>query len=271
MKDSDCVNFLQWALPRLHLNWRGFRKVRRQVCKRVRRRMRELDLHSPRGYRRYLDKHVDEWTVLDRLCRITISRFYRDRTVFDFLAGVVLPDLANTAGTRGQTFVSAWSAGCGSGEEPYSLNLVWIFEVQSRFRDVHLRIVATDSDPEVLRRASVGCYAGSSLRELPVRWRDAAFSEWNGRYCLSPSYQQAVTFVEHDIRRGNSNGPFHLVLCRNLAFTYFDADRQRKLAHQLASAVVPAGALVLGAHERLPEDANQFTAWSDAHRIYRRR
>ena len=94
MKDADCVALLQWALPRLRMRWAGFRKVRGQVCKRIRRRMGALGIDSVSAYRQYLERHDSEWDELDALCRISISRFYRDRGVFTFLQDTVLPELA---------------------------------------------------------------------------------------------------------------------------------------------------------------------------------
>jgi len=97
LSDSDCVAFLQWALPRLRMRWPGFRKVRKQVCKRIRRRIAALELSGIAAYRQWLEDHPGEWEVLDGMCRITISRFYRDRGVFDALAGEILPGLARRA------------------------------------------------------------------------------------------------------------------------------------------------------------------------------
>ena len=111
MNDRDCVDLLQWALPRLRLRWAGFRKVRRQVCRRIRRRLRELDLTVMGAYRTYLEAHPEEWSHLDRLCRISISRFYRDRGVFDRLAEEVIPRLVETVLRRGQRELGCWSAG----------------------------------------------------------------------------------------------------------------------------------------------------------------
>jgi chemotaxis protein methyltransferase CheR len=73
--DRRRVDFLQWALPRLGLRWAGFRKVRRQVCRRLRRRLGELELADLDAYREHLEAHPEEWTVLDALIPITISRF----------------------------------------------------------------------------------------------------------------------------------------------------------------------------------------------------
>lgn len=120
MRDLDCVAFLQWALPQLRLRWVGFRKVRAQVCKRIDRRCRELGLPDGVAYRDYLVTHPTEWPIMASLCRISISRFYRDRAVFDQLAQVVLPVLAS-----GETELRCWSLGYASGEEAYTLNLIW--------------------------------------------------------------------------------------------------------------------------------------------------
>ena len=94
MKDEQCVRFLPWALPQLRMRWDGFRKVRRQVRKRLARRLRELGLADTEAYRDYLRRHAEEWHYLDTLCRITISRFYRDKGVYAALSEQVLPTLA---------------------------------------------------------------------------------------------------------------------------------------------------------------------------------
>jgi hypothetical protein len=125
MTDADVVAFLQWALPTLRMRWPGFRKVRGQVRKRLARRLRELDLETLRDYEAHLEAHPEEWATLDGFCRITISRFYRDRGVFDTLRDRVLPDLGSIAEARRASVIRAWSAGCASGEEPYSLSLAW--------------------------------------------------------------------------------------------------------------------------------------------------
>ena len=77
MTDRECVEFLQWALPQLGLRWRGFRKVRRQVHKRIVRRLGELGLGQIADYRAYLDTHAAEWGVLDAMSRISISHSVR--------------------------------------------------------------------------------------------------------------------------------------------------------------------------------------------------
>lgn len=270
MKDEQCVRFLQWALPTLGMRWPGFRKVRRQVCKRVDRRMRELGIAEVEDYRRHLEDHPGEWQRLDPLCRITISRFYRDKGVFQALAREVLPVLVREAQARGDRTLRAWSAGCGSGEEPYSLLVLWAMEMEPRFPGTGIDVVATDADPNVLRRARAAEYEYGSLKELPDAWRDQAFLREDGIYRLRPQYRRRVEFLEQDIRRRQPPGPFDLVLCRNLAFTYFDVALQRRLLRRIVDRLREGGALVIGAHERLPDGAEGLSAWPDADRVYRK-
>lgn len=269
MNDSDCISFLQWALPRMRMRWAGFRKVRKQVCKRIARRLRVLGLPGSDAYRVYLSANPDEWIALDRCCRITLSRFYRDHRVFDFLGETVLPVLATQALQRGDTCLQLWSAGCAGGEEPYSLALLWQRRVSPLCPGVGLQILATDSDPRSLERAAVGCYSPASLKDLPAEWRETAFRRRNREYCLLPGYRSGVVFGCQDLRSGMPAGRFDLILCRNLVFTYYSIGLQQQLLAELQLRLCAGGALVIGAHEALPGTTAGLTHWSGAQAIFR--
>lgn len=271
MRDEQCVRFLQWALPQLHMRWDGFRKVRRQVCKRIDRRLRHLGLVHIDGYRRFLEAHIDEWQHLDTLCRITISRFYRDRGVFELLAEQVLPELAGKARKRGDKALRVWSAGCAGGEEPYTIAILWWARLQPRFPDMRIEILATDTDPAMLARADLGRYAFASLKELPATLRDQAFEQMGDVYCLKQEYRRVIAFAEQDIRTEQPERPFDLVLCRNLVFTYFDDDLQSRLSNSIVATMHDGAAMVLGIHEHLPADTRELSAWSGKQGIYRKR
>ncbi len=255
MTDADCVALLQWALPRMGLRWPGFRRVRRQVCRRVARRMAELGLPDASAYRARLEADPAEWSTLDAYCCISISRFCRDRRVFEDLAGHVLPDLARAAMADGRPCLRAWSAGCASGEEPYALRIVWALGVASAFPGIELEIVATDASPVMLERARRGLYPASALREISAAWRARAFTETGSGYRLREDFRAGVQLLRQDVRKEMPPGPFDLILCRNLAFTYFDRERQCETLAGLAARLAPGGALLIGAHETLPEPA----------------
>lgn len=266
--DAECVAFLRWCLPRLGLRWEGFRKVRATVCKRVRRRLRELDLPDVAAYRRHLEAVSGEWPVLDGLCRIPISRLYRDRGVFDCLAEEVLPACARNAAAEGRP-LRCWSAGCASGEEAVTLRLLWDLRLAADFPATRLEIVASDVDPVLLRRAARGCYSAGALKDLPADLR-AAFVSTGEEWCLKPAHLGGIDYRCEDLRTDWPAGPFDLVLCRNLAFTYFDAALQRAVLSQIAVRLRPAGVLVLGRHEALPRP-HGFVPWRSGINIFRRR
>lgn len=272
MRSSACVEFLQWALPRLGLAWPGFRRVHRQVCKRIGRRLAALRLPDPRRYRAYLESHPEEWAVLDSFCRISVSRLVRDRTVFDRLAGEIVPELAAAAVARGARELRSWSAGCASGEEPYSLSILWRLALASRFPTLSLRVVATDVDAELLERARLARYRRSSLREVPPAWIEAAFTRSGEFIVLAPEFRTGVAFLAQDVREAVPDGPFDLILCRNLVFTYFDAPLQRRTLERMLGVLRPSGAFVIGLKERLPEGVagEAVGAWVAELGIYRR-
>jgi chemotaxis protein methyltransferase CheR len=249
----SCIDFLQWALPRLQLRWRGFRNVRGQVCKRIRRRHAELGLGGLQEYRRYLEAHPAEWSALAELCRVTITRFGRDLKVWRRLVDVELPRLAALAVQQSRSQLSAWSAGCAGGEEPYTLSIAWQLELAPRWPDLRLDVLATDVDDEELGRARAAQYPGAALTELDARWKAAAFAPDGGGVRLREAYGADVHLLRHDLRAGVPPGaPFDVILCRNLAFTYFDEGLQREVAEHLSAALRPAGTLVIGAKETLP-------------------
>lgn len=264
MRDRDCVSFLQWALPRLGMRWPGFRRVRRQVCRRIARRLTDLEVEDLAAYRDRLETDAAEWQTLDLLCRVTISRFFRDRAVFEALGRVVLPRLAERAGAAGRTRLTAWSAGCASGEEPYSVAILWTLGVAPTAPGLTLEIVATDTDPHLLERARRGHYTAGSIREVPGDWRERAFEEREGAFRLRPAFRSAVRLGQEDLRRDAPPGPFDLVLCRNLALTYYAGDLQRRVLARIASVLRPGGALVIGGHERLPGDLPDLDSWPGA-------
>jgi chemotaxis protein methyltransferase CheR len=239
-------------MPRLRLRWEGYRKVHRQVCKRLTRRMEELGLPAFSAYKAYLEGNPREWPVLDSLCGITISRFYRDRGVFDALRTRLLPSIAADVLRAGGKEVLCWSAGCATGEEPYTLQIIWrTGVVPATGQDIPLRIIATDVNEVLLERGRRGRYPGSSLRDLPGQLREA-FVPCDDGYSVRELFRENVEFLRQDIRQQLPEGTFHLILCRNLVFTYFDEGLQRETLRRITEKLMPGGILVIGRREFLP-------------------
>jgi chemotaxis protein methyltransferase CheR len=254
MDDRGCIAFLQWALPRLRMRWPGFRKVRSQVCKRLTRRVGALGFDDLQSYRGYLAENQAEWELLDGLCRITISRFYRDRKIFNTLGSLVLPELLDQLQQQGGRSLSCWCIGAASGEEPYSVSLLWN---QSGFakHDTTLRILATEADCYMINRAETACYPAASLKELPPGCREKTFHRKDDLFCLEERFRKPVRFLQQDIRRDLPYGSFHLIFCRNLVFTYYAPEPQKEIMTRILGRLRPGGAFVIGSHEHLPDES----------------
>ena len=182
----------------------------------------------------------------------------------------VLPDLARAVRSRGGQTLACWCAGCASGEEPFSLAILWRVRLQERFPGLRLNVLATDADETLLERAAVGRYRASSLKDLPATFRAEAFDAVPGEFILREHVRDGVRFLRHDLRKGPLDGPFDLVLCRNCAFTYFEESLQREVLAALTGTMAPGGALVIGSHESLPPSAEGLQVWDKGSNIYRK-
>jgi chemotaxis protein methyltransferase CheR len=217
--------------------------------------MRQLDLPAPEAYRAYLESHAAEWETLDACCRITISRLYRDRGVFDYLGREILPRLAQAAAADGSRQIRCWSAGCASGEEAYTLAILG----QLGLADVRLRILATDVDEHMIHRLRQGRYLPSSVKDVPANWLSGPLVRVGSECVVREEVRRHVEFQRQDIRHSLPDGPFQLVLCRNLVFTYFVERLQRVILRKILDRISLGGVLVIGKHERLPVPEKRMT------------
>jgi chemotaxis protein methyltransferase CheR len=130
--------------------------------------------------------------------------------------------------------------------------------------------VATDIDPQLIDRARRGCFRASSLREVPAELLALAFERSEQGYVARAALREFVEFRCQDLREEMPEGYFDLILCRNLAFTYFGAELQRELLARLCGRLQPGGALVVGLHESLPAEQGALAPWPGTRAVYER-
>lgn len=262
MASNEFDAFLAQALPPLGLCASAHR--RRNIRRRVVRRMESAGIHELRLYAELLRRDPAEREALRSLLVVTVSRFFRNANVFRILSQEVLPRLA-AAGRP----VAIWSAGCAGGEEPYSIRIAWEELPGGKPR---LRLVATDIDPVSLQRAAAGRYPPSSLREVPEALRRKYFGREGDSYRVREDVMRSVSFRTMDLLRDGPPGRFDLILCRNAAFTYFGPEERSSVAAMFGASLDDGGFLVLGRTERLPgETAALFEPAFAAANIYRLR
>jgi len=270
MSSANGVKFLQWALPKAGYRWPGFRKPRGQVLNRVRDRMEELDLSGGYDeYRQYLGENPEEWKNFDRFCYVTISKFFRDRKLWDYLRDEILQDILLSDVTES---VEIWSAGCCNGEEPYSLAII-IEELSKEImfnRDIS--ILASDRNNELLKRARKGRYPSGALKELTHEELEEYFTKIdNGEedYKIKKDLTRHIEFEKRDISDSIPGHTFNIVLCRNLVFTYFQQKQQKEFLRKLKPHLKPNGLLIIGSNEVLPD-----TPWlkkiNNSHPVYKK-
>lgn len=220
------------------LDWRRHR--RRGVRRKVAERLRALGVGSLTAYLETLKNDPREQDRFAALLGVTISRFFRDAHVFHYLAEHVWPKWSG----RHKVFMS--SCGCAGGEEPYSLAVFWREKGPPDVRPVML---AMERDAQSLDRAMKGLYPPSSLKEVPPDVRDRHFRAESTNWRIRPEIREMVHFYRADLRRLGPPEGMDLILCRNLAFTYFTRPVREETARALAAALRPGGYLVVGATE----------------------
>ena len=184
----------------------------------------------------------------------------------------VLPEFFRRAALREPPLLRIWSVGCGAGEEPFTVAILLRLGPAPLAERLELQMVATDLDAHQLERARRAVYPESSLRDLPAEWQQQAFTrEPAGEYCLAAPYRQGVDFLLQNIRREAPPGPFDLILCRNLVFTYFDANAQEHCLRRLLARLSPHGWLVVGGHESPVSGDSRLVARQGEPSMLRRR
>ena len=255
--------FLKTTLPRLGLRWRRFR--RKSIRKRIFRRMQQLNLHTWSEYKSHVLEHEEERNLLTSILTVTISRFWRNSSLFERLENIWLPALLESVDA--EESVQIWSAGCASGEEPYSLLILWDESFANSGRKLHL--LASDSDSHCLERAQHGRYPASSFREMPLDLRQKYCTNEKGTFSVRRDLTQRIEWFEHNLIWEPPPVKNHFIFCRNLVYTYFTDSLQHEITRRFHQALVAGGFLVVGRKDRLPRGTEGIFRLVD-HPIYQK-
>jgi chemotaxis protein methyltransferase CheR len=225
---------------------------RELVYGRLARRLRKLKLASFAEYCQLVERAgSEELQELTNAITTNLTSFFRENYHFDQLAAEVLPQVAaKRIGTRR---VRLWSAGCSTGEEPYSLAIV-LREVLAHLTDWDIKLLATDIDSKVVATAAEGVYAADRFKSVPPDRVRSWFSPVAGRpdfSAASAELKALITFKQLNLLDPwPMKGPFDVIFCRNVVI-YFDKATQRELFDRMADLQEPGGWLFIGHSENL--------------------
>jgi chemotaxis protein methyltransferase CheR len=251
---------------------RGFRCASyKDKClrRRIAVRMRASGTVTPGEYAGVLDSDPREYERLLRSLTINVTKFFRNWESFAALDAKVIPALWE----RGED-IRIWSAGCASGEEPYSIAILMYKHAVETARERRLgqvRIVGSDIDADSLGAAERAFYAESALGETPFQLRSRYFEEIAGLHSVVPEAKRLVSFQRSDLL---IDAPpvesVDLLVCRNVII-YFEREAQDALFAAFHRAIAPGGYLMLGKVETLLGDARSLFAPVNAReRIFRK-
>ncbi len=219
------------------------------------RRMRQLGQHDPKRYLAQLRADPGEGAGLVELLSVNVSRFFRNPPVFDYLETVALPERLERRLQSGSPQLRLWSAGCGSGEEPYSLAIGLEQVLASRPEPASVHLFATDIDRRALAAARAGHYPRASLVDARLGIVDRWFRAEGDAFVVLDQIRDRVRFSADDLCHDQRVAPvdavygdFDLICCRNVLI-YLRAEQQSRVLHKLIRALAPGGFLVLGQSE----------------------
>ncbi|MCC6007138.1 MAG: protein-glutamate O-methyltransferase [Rhodobacteraceae bacterium] len=230
------------------------------VVARLARRLRALGMAGFAEYRAHVCSPggAAEQAHLISALTTNVTRFFREQHHFDVLGQEILPPLITRARAGGR--VRLWSAGCSTGEEPYSIALM-LHDLCPEAGRLDIRILATDIDAQVLARAATARYDGTALEGIPPALRRAGLEPGAGPagFTIAPDVRRLIRFAPLNlIARWPMQDGFDAVFCRNVVI-YFDTHTQARLWSRLAARIHAGGALFIGHSERVgPEGAPYF-------------
>ena len=246
-------SILDYLLERRGFDFSGCRPA--MLERRISQRLSAVACRDFAEYLAFIRNSSAEIDKLLSAITISVSRFFRDPLTFELLAGRILPAIIQEKARTQDRSLRIWSAGCATGEEPYSVAILITELLEKEDLALNLHIFATDIDALVLADAVKATYSRESIANVQYRLVDKYFSPIGENFRLIPIIRDKVSFSHYDmldkkhrVPPASIFGDFDLVLCRNLLI-YFNSDYQETIFAKLNQALATKGCLVLGETE----------------------
>jgi two-component system, chemotaxis family, CheB/CheR fusion protein len=218
------------------------------LARRIRARMSQVRIDSFDTYSRYLDQHAEEHVTLFNTILINVTDFFRDPEAWKILAADLIPRIVKAAGES--RAIRIWSAGCSSGEEPYSIAMLLAEHLGDRAADYVVKIYATDVDEDALAAARHAVYRLEQLKDLPDTLVDKYFARDGQLYRVRRDLRRWCIFGAHNLTQAPPLSHIDLLVCRNVLI-YFTSELQERVLSRFHYAVREDGFLFLGRSESL--------------------
>ncbi|MEZ0332801.1 MAG: CheR family methyltransferase [Gemmatimonadales bacterium] len=264
--DPGWAELLQYLHVARGFDFQGYKPT--TLARRVRKRMSMRGIESYDAYQEYIELHQDEFGELFNTILINVTNFFRDPESWEALRTTAIAPLL--AAKSNSEPIRAWSAGCASGEEAYSIAMVLAQEMGvEQFRE-RVKIYGTDVDEDALGVARHATYTDKQLEDVSSELREKYFEQVDGLNAFRKDLRRQVIFGRHDLISDAPISRVDLLVCRN-TLMYFNAETQARILGRFHFALVDSGYLFLGRAETLMAQGQMFVPVDMKRRISRKR
>jgi two-component system CheB/CheR fusion protein len=266
--DESEINPMEGILHLLYqiggINFREYKPA--TVQRRIERRMQIRHVRDLTNYLQLLESDRGEVLTLKRDTLIPVTSFFRDPETFEQLEKFVIPLIIEEH--REQVPIRVWVAGCSTGEEAYTIAILFAEAFDRLKRWPQLKIFATDVEQTHIDIASSGVYSEAIVNELSAERLERFFKHSGNQFVVRNEIRQNIVFARHNILEDPPFTRMNLVSCRNVLI-YFDNNAQEKALLRFQYALVHNGHLLLGSSESLGARHRDFSVTNSKHKIYR--
>jgi len=238
------------------------------VVRRIERRLQVNQLEKLDEYLRYMRKSPREKFLLYKEILIGVTNFFRDPEAYEKLNNEVIPAIFE--GRSSKDPVRVWCAGCSTGEEAYSLAMLFMEYFEAAEKTADIKIFATDIDREALAFAGNGIYPDSIAADLSPERLQRFFTKHEGNYQVSRRIREMVVFAAHNLSKDPPFTRTDLISCRNLLI-YLKPVLQKKILSLFSFSLKPTGFLFLGSSESLGDQSDHFKVLDTKWKLFQAR
>ena len=257
LSNNEFLKFSKLVYEKCGINLHDGKKE--LVRARLSKRLRQTGIKDYKGYYKYLseDESGDEIYRLMDVISTNLTSFFREEKHFDFLRAKALPHFQQ----KGVKDLRLWSAGCSSGEEPYSLAIA-LLEYFGERLPFKVSILGTDISSQVLGKAMTGIYSQERLKRIPMpvirKYFQKGYGKQTGNYRVKPILKELIQIRYFNlIEPFQFNDPFNIIFCRNVMI-YFDKNTQQLLVDKFYRSLDQGGYLLIGHSEGLTGIEHSF-------------
>ncbi len=261
--DPEFESLLDYLKRSRGFDFTGYKRA--SLRRRMDKRLQTLGISGYSGYTDYLEVHPDEFVLLFNTVLINVTTFFRDAASWDYLSSEIIPRIL--ASKTPEEPIRLWSAGCASGQEPYSLAMALAETMGIDAVRDRVKIYATDVDEEALTQARAASYSAREVQSVPPALLAKYFDQEESRYVFNKELRRALIFGRHDLLQDAPISRIDLLACRNTVM-YFNAEVQSGILSRFHFAIRDGGFLFLGKAEMIFSHTSLFLPLDLRRRVF---